>query len=113
IDNIYHNRLNLLYVDPLDVKTIIKTVFDLAQLDFETSIYASMLLIEVVTRLLCFQQLVFVPSSLCQATSPDEIGRLVGTNFFGLPRINHVFSVYEILTIPFKHHSKFIQLGEI
>ncbi|CAF1314793.1 unnamed protein product, partial [Didymodactylos carnosus] len=110
---IYHNRLNLLYVDPLDVKTIIKTVFDLAKFDFEISIYASMPLIEVVTQLLCFQQLVFIPSSLYQVTSPDEIGRLVGTNFFGLPRVNHVFSVYEILSIPFKHHSKFIQLDFI
>ncbi|CAF4335913.1 unnamed protein product, partial [Didymodactylos carnosus] len=81
------------FLQPIDVKTIIKIVFDLVQLDFETSIYASMPLIEVVTQLLCFQQLVFIPSSLYQATSPDEIGRLVGTNLSGLPRINHVFSV--------------------
>ncbi|CAF1124545.1 unnamed protein product [Didymodactylos carnosus] len=42
-----------------------------------------------------------------------EIERLVGTNFFGLPRINHVFSVYEMLTIPFKHHSKSIRLANM
>lgn len=110
---IYRNKLTLDYLSPDDLHKVVYNVIQQGNLKFNSH-QGSLPLVEIVTRLLVRQQIDFIPREQYIAENPQEIGRLVITNFFAVPKPNQTpFNIYKLLAIPFFHKNETIQLTQI
>lgn len=110
---IYRNKLTLEYLSPDDLHKLVYDVMQQGSLKFNAH-EGSLPLVEVITRLLVRQQIDFIPSEQYITDNLHEIGRLVITNFFAIPKPNQTpFYIYKLIAIPFFHGNETIQLAQI
>jgi hypothetical protein len=110
---IFRDELTLTYLSPEDLHKVVYDVIKQGNLTF-SSHQRSLPLVQIITKLLVRQQIDFMPSSQYIAEYPDEIGRLIITNYFAVPRRDQTpFYVYKLLAIPFFHQNETIQLAQM
>jgi hypothetical protein len=113
ITQISRNELTLSFLEPEDIHKVVYNVIKLGNLAFN-SYPGSLPLVQIITNLLVRQQIDFVSRSQYRTDNPEEIGRLVITSFFAVPRQEQTpFHIYKLVTIPFYHENETIQLGQI
>ena len=113
LTQILQNDLTLTFLAPLDLHTVVYSVIRQGNLTFNSH-YGSLPLAHIITRLLIRQQLDFVPNPHYHTLDPSEIGRLVITSFFAVPRPNQLpFLIYKLITTPFLHENETLQLAQI
>jgi hypothetical protein len=112
INDIYKGRNTLSMIDPNDMPLIISQIFN--DID-ETSrkLFDHMSVNEIIRNLLIAQHLTFVLPTVYQTNNTQEIGRLIFTNFFGIPRPNISYSIYEVKTVPYFVRNSFIRVTEL
>ncbi|CAF3285284.1 unnamed protein product [Rotaria sp. Silwood2] len=110
---IFRNELNLDFLLPDDLRKVVYNVADEGILTFH-HYHGSIPLAQIITNLLVRQQADFVPRSQYTTENSQEIGRLIITNFFAVPQQDQMpFYTYKLLTIPFFHDNKTIQLAQM
>jgi len=110
---IFRNELTLNFLSPEDMHKVVYDVIKQGNLTFN-SYYGSLPIVQIITNLLVRQQINFIPRSQYITMNPEEIGRLVITSFFVVPRQNQMpFYTYKLLTIPFFHENETIELAQI
>ncbi|CAF3304957.1 unnamed protein product [Rotaria socialis] len=113
ITQICNNELTLDFLSPEDIRKVVYNVIKLGNLTFN-SYPGSLPVVQIITKLLVRQQIDFISKSQYITNDPDEIGRLVITSFFAVPRQEQIpFYVYKLLTIPFFHENETIELAQI
>ncbi|CAM4832609.1 unnamed protein product [Rotaria magnacalcarata] len=113
ITQICNNELTLDFLSPEDIRKVAYNVIKLGNLTFN-SYPGSLPVVQIITKLLVRQQIDFISKSQYITNDPDEIGRLVITSFFAVPRQEQIpFYVYKLLTIPFFHENETIELAQI
>jgi len=119
ISQICRDELTLSFLSPDDMHKLVYFVIKEGNLTFSSS-SGSLPIAEIITRLLVRQQIDFIPSSryLTETKAPweteEEIGRLVITSYFAVPISNQSpFHVYKLVTIPFFHQNKTLELSHI
>ena len=85
IIQIFRNDLTLAFFEPHDLHRVVYDVIHQGNLTFNPH-FGSLPLAHIVTQLLIRQQLDFIPSSNYQTAQSSEIGRLVITSYFAVPR---------------------------
>ena len=111
--HIFRNELTLDFLAPEDVHKIVYSIIKQGNLTFN-SYHGSLPVVQIITKLLVRQQIDFVPRSQYITMNPQEIGRLVITSFFAVPRQDQMpFYTYKLLTIPFFHENETIQIAGI
>ena len=110
---IYRNKLTLEYLSPDDLHKVVYNVIQQGDLKFNSH-QGSLPLVEIITRLLVRQQIDFIPREQYITDDSQEIGRLIITNFFAVPKPSQTpFYIYKLITIPFFHENETIQLAQI
>lgn len=113
ITQICRNDLTLSFLSPGDIHKIVSTVIKEGNLTFN-SYPGSLPVVHIITKLLVRQQIDFVVSDLEMVDNPEEIGRLVITSYFAVPRQEQLpFYIYKLVTIPFFHENETIELTQI
>ena len=120
ITQICRNDLTLSFLQPEDVHKVVYEVIKLGNLTFN-SYPGSLPIVQIITKLLVRQQIDFIPrsqyiteDSLEEIDDPDEIGRLVITSFFAVPRQEQTsFHVYRLVTIPFFYKNETMELTQM
>jgi hypothetical protein len=119
ITQIYENKLTLSFLSPEDVYKVVYHVIKQGNLTFN-SYPESLPIVQIITKLLVQQQIDFIPSSHYMTDdseamdNPGEIGRLVITSYFAVPKQTHTpFFIYKLVTIPFYHANEVIELVQI
>lgn len=113
ITQILRNDLNLNFLSSDDLQSVIYDVIEQGKLIFN-SYYESLPIVHIITNLLVRQQIDFVPRSQYRATDSKEIGRLVITSYFAVPKQNRMpFYTYKLVTIPFFYENKTMQLAHV
>ena len=113
IIQIFRNELTLAFLAPADLHKVVYDVIRQGNLSFNPH-FGSLPLAHIVTQLLIRQQVDFLPSMNPPHSTESEIGRLIITSFFAVPRSNQSpFLVYKLLTTPFIHDNQTLQLAEI
>ena len=112
IDQILRDEFTLAFLLPEDIHKVVYHVIKEGNLTFN-SYPGSLPVVQIITKLLVRQQIDFVRSAEYTSNS-DEIGRLVITSFFAVPRQKQTpFDVYELVTIPLFQGNEAVQLAEI
>jgi hypothetical protein len=112
INQICRNQLNLGFLSPEDIHKVVYNVIKLGNLTFN-SYPGSLPLVHIITKLLVRQQIDFISASHYRTDDPEEIGRLVITSFFAVPRQEQTpYYTYKLVTIPFFHENETIQLAQ-
>lgn len=113
INQIFRNDLTLNFFSPEHLHKVVYDIIHQGNITFNSN-HGSIPVIEIITALLVRQQIDFIPQARYTTQNPDEIGRLVITNFFGIPQQNRTpFQIYKLLTVPFSHKNETIQLTHI
>ncbi|CAF3560206.1 unnamed protein product [Rotaria socialis] len=113
ITQIFRNQLTLNFLSPDDLQKVVYHVIEQGNLTFNAH-HGSIPIVEIITKLLVRQQIDFIPSSQYKNQNPQEIGRLVITSFFAIPQQEQTsFQVYKLLTMPYLHKNRTIQLSHI
>ncbi|CAF2173294.1 unnamed protein product [Rotaria magnacalcarata] len=113
ITQICNNELPRDFLSPEDIRKVVYNVIKLGNLAFN-SYPGSLPVVQIITKLLVRQQIDFISKSQYITNDPDEIGRLVITSFFAVPRQEQIpFYVYKLLTVPFFHENETIELAQI
>ncbi|CAF4062180.1 unnamed protein product [Rotaria sp. Silwood2] len=113
ITQIFRNDLTLAFLAPQDLHTVVYSVIRQGNLTFNPH-FGSLPLAHIVTRLLVRQQLDFIPNTYYETSDPSEIGRLVITSYFAVPRSDQSpFLIYKLITTPFIHDNETVQLAQI
>jgi hypothetical protein len=113
ITQIFRNELTLDFFSPGDLQSVVYRVIEQGNLTFNSH-HGSIPIVEIITKLLVRQQIDFVPRVQYTTGNPQEIGRLVITNFFAVPQNERSsFLTYKLLAIPFFHKNQTIQLAQI
>ncbi|CAF1221031.1 unnamed protein product [Rotaria magnacalcarata] len=113
INQIFHNQFNLNFLLPDDLHRVVYNIIEQGNLTFSNQ-YASIPLVEIITKLLVHQQVNFIPNSQKNNMNFKEIGHLVITNYFAVPQQQPTsFNVYKLLTVPFFHHNQSLQLSDM
>ena len=113
ISQIFRNQLTLEFLSPEDLHKVVYHVIEQGKLIFNSH-HGSLPLVHIITKLLVRQQIDFIPSSKYSTLNQQEIGRLVITSFFAVPRRETTsFYTYKLLAIPFSHENETIQLAHI
>ncbi|CAF3336292.1 unnamed protein product [Rotaria socialis] len=113
ITQIFRNQLTLNFLSPDDLQKVVYHVIEQGNLTFNAH-HGSISIVEIITKLLVRQQIDFIPSSQYKNQNPQEIGRLVITSFFAVPQQEQTsFHVYKLLTMPYLHKNRTIQLSHI
>ena len=110
---IFRNELSLDFLSPDDLNKVVYNVIKEGNLTFNSH-HGTLPVVQIITKLLVRQQIDFIPSSQYTTQNPWEIGRLVITSFFAVPKREHTsFRVYKSLAIPFFHKNQTIQIADI
>ena len=113
INQIFRNELNLGFFSPDDLHKVVYDIIQEGNLTFNPH-HGSIPVVQIITKLLVRQQIDFVPRLHYKTENPEEIGRLVITNFFAVPqRENTPFLIYKLLPIAFFHNNQTIRLAEV
>jgi hypothetical protein len=113
IHNIFNNEPTLGYLDPSDMYLVVRDI--LQENNITISEDAEQLpIIEVITKFIVRQQIDFVPVQRYSNNPGDEIGKLSFTTFYAMPDEQQSnFNVYKIITGPFVHGNKVVQLAQV
>lgn len=113
LNQILNNDLTLAFLAPHDLHTVIYSIIRQGNFTFHSH-FGSIPLAHIITRLLIRQQIDFIPVTLYSTSTPFEIGRLVITSFFAVPRSDSpVFLLYKLITTPFLHATETLQLSHV
>lgn len=116
INRIFRNELNLNFLLPDDLHKVVYNVIDQGNLTFSSE-YATIPLVEIITKLLVRQQIDFIPNLRNNPMYSKEIGQLIITNFFAVPQRpkqqQTSFYVYKLLAVPFYYNNESLQLSEM
>ena len=113
ITQICRNDLTLDFFSPEDLQKVVYNVIREGNITFNSH-HGSIPIVQIITKLIVRQQIDFIPRLQYATNNPEEIGRLVITNFFAVPqRESTSFLTYKLLAIPFFHQNQTIQLAEI
>ncbi|CAF0919541.1 unnamed protein product [Adineta ricciae] len=119
ISQIYRNELTLSFLSPDDMHKVVDHVIQQGNLTFNSH-PESLPVVEIITKLLVQQHIDFIPSSqymsdgLDGTDDPDEIGRLIITSYFAVPKqAQALFHIYKLVTIPFYYADEVIELVQI
>lgn len=113
LSQILRNELTLAFLAPSDLHTVVFSIIRQGNLTFNPSL-GSLPLAHIITRLLIRQQIDFIPSILYSTPNLSEIGRLVITSFFAVPRSDApLFLLYKLIIIPFFHENETLQLSQL
>ncbi|CAF0733316.1 unnamed protein product [Adineta steineri] len=119
ITQISRNDLTLAFLLPQDIHKVVYHVIKEGNLTFN-AYPGSLSVDQIITKLLVRQQIDFIPSSQYTPDDPDyvdtldEIGRLVITSFFAVPRQEQTpFHTYKLVTVPIFQENEAIQLAGI
>ena len=88
ITQIFRNELTLDFLSPDDLHKVVYDVIQRGNLAFNSH-HGSLPIVQIITKLLVRQQIDFIPRSHYTTQNPEEIGRLVITNFFAVPQKKH------------------------
>jgi hypothetical protein len=112
INDIYKGHSTLSMVDPGDMPLLISQIFN--DIDEKSrKLFHHMPITQILNNLLIGQHLTFVLPTAYQTNNTNEIGRLIFTNFFGIPRPNSSYSIYEVKSVPYFIHDSFIRVIEL
>ena len=110
---IFRNEFTLDFLAPEDVHKVVYTIIKQGNLTFNSH-YGSLPIVQIITNLLVRQQIDFIPRSQYITMDSEEIGRLVITSYFAVPRQDQMpFYTYKLLTIPFFHDNETIEIAGI
>jgi hypothetical protein len=110
---IFRKKFTLAYLSSDDVHKVVYEVIKQGNLTFQSH-QRSLPLAQIITKLLVHQQIDFMPSAHYISENPDEIGRLIITNYFAAPQLDQtLFYIYKLLAIPFFHENETIQLAQM
>ena len=113
IDQIFRNDLTLNFLSSEDLKKVVYDIIDRGNITFNSD-HGAIPVIQIITKLLVQQQIDFIPRVRYSTENSAEIGRLVITNFFAIPKQNQIpFQVYKLLSVPFVHNNETIELTNI
>jgi len=100
------NDLTLTFLVPSDLHKVVYSIIQQWNLTFNQQ-FGSLPLSQIITRLIVRQQLDFIPNLYYRTSDSSEIGRLVITSFFAVPRPYQItFLVYKLITIPFLYENE-------
>nr|ARJ54444.1 envelope fusion glycoprotein [Adineta vaga] len=113
ISQISRDELTLSFLSPDDIHKVAYYVIREGNLTFNS--YPGFIpVIQIITKLIVRQQIEFVPSSLYSPANQEEIGRLVITSFFAVPKRKQTpFNVYKIVKTPLVQGNEAYQLAEV
>ncbi|CAF3812152.1 unnamed protein product, partial [Adineta steineri] len=119
ITQISRNDLTLAFLSPQDIQKVVYQVIKEGNLTFN-AYPGSLPVDQIITKLLVRQQIDFIPSSQYipddadYVDTQDEIGRLVITSFFAVPRQEQTpFYTYKLVTVPIIQENEAVQLAGI
>ena len=67
----------------------------------------------MINNLLIAQHLTFILLTAYDTDNTNEIGRLIFTNSFGIPRPNISYSIYEVKSVPYFVQNVFVRVVEL
>lgn len=110
LTEIFQNELTLTFLASLDLHTVVYSIIRQGNLTFNPQL-GYLPLSHIITRLLIRQQIDFIPNLYYRTSDPSEIGRLVITSFFTVPRPDQSsFLIFKLITTPFLHENETLQL---
>lgn len=113
IHDIANNKPTLAFLHPHEAHLVAQSIFE--QNNITIGDMAEQLpIIEVIIKMIIGQQMDYVSAKVYSNQSTPEIGKLMFTTFYALPNEeNSKFDVYKIITTPFKHGNKMVQLAQM
>jgi hypothetical protein len=112
INDIYKGHNTLLMIDPDDMPVLISQLLN--DIDEKSrKLFHHMPITQIINNLLVAQHLTFVLPTAYETNNTHEIGRLIFTNFFGIPRPNISYSIYEVKSVPYFIENSFVHVIEL
>lgn len=112
INDIYRGQTTLSMIDADDMPLLIKQILNV--LDEKSQTFFHHLPInQIINNLLIAQHLTFILPTAYDTDNTNEIGRLIFTNFFGIPRPNISYSIYELKSVPYFLQNVFVRVVEL
>lgn len=112
INDIYRGQTSLSMIDPDDMPVLINQLLNVID-ENSQKFFQHMPINQIIYNLLIAQHLTFILPTVYDTENPNEIGRLIFTNFFGVPRSNISYSIYEVKSVPYFVHDFFVRVIDL
>ena len=113
LTDILENRLNLRFIHPHDLPSVLDYIVSATNVSFNPNTTA-LPLVDLVSRLIVQQQIDFVPATPASLRPDQDIGVLLISSFFAATTTNQSqFSLYELLPIPFTYAGTRLRLANM
>lgn len=114
IGEIMKNNLNLQFIHPKDLPSVIETIIQVTNISLDES-NSSISSLELVTRLLVQQRIDFILNNHSESINSEKIiGRLIFTSFFAAPKKTQApFLIFKLVPIPFTYKMNRVRLAQM
>ena len=113
VHDIINNKPTLAFLHPSDKSLVIRSIFQENNITI-SDIVQQVPIVEVITKLIIRQQIDFIPRERYSNTLSTEIGKLTFTTFFAMPNEKKSnFNIYRVITGPFVHNNRVVQLAQM
>ena len=112
IKDIHRGQTTLSMVDPDDIPLIINPILNAVD-EKSIKFFQHMPIPQIINNLLIAQHFTFVLPTAYKTNNTNEICRLIFTNFFGIPRPNISYLIYEVKTVPYFMETFFLRVTEL
>ena len=113
IRDIFNNQPTLGYLDPSDMYLVVKGILQENNITIPEAA-EQLPIVEIITKFIVRQQIDFIPVQQYSDNPGGEIGKLTFTTFYAMPNEQRSdFNIYKVITGPFVHGKKVVQLAQM
>ena len=113
IQEIMNGRPTLSFLHPVDTHRVIQSILETNNITIPSSA-ASMPIVEMISRMILYQHIDFIPAHVYTEAPGSEVGKLAFTTYYAIPNERKSnFAVYKIISTPFIHQNKVVRVAKL